>query len=437
MEKKNKGLIFYIDTLGCFKNLVDSDILVQNLIAGGLKKTDDPELADILIVNTCGFIDDAKKESIETILSLASGKGERKLVVVGCLSERYRGELLDLIPEIDIITGANNWDDIKYLIDNDIRISFNKRHYRYNKIIGKRILTPPHMAFVKISEGCSNTCAFCAIPQIRGKYRSRRMGIIIKEVELLVKGGVREINLISQDSSYYGLDMYGKKALFDLLKKLDNIEGDFWIRVFYQNIDLFDNNIILLIRDSKHILPYFDIPIQHYSDKMIRSMNRGSDSNRIDYIMNLIREKIPDSVIRTSVIVGYPGEKRENFEKLKLFLKMNKPDRIGVFKYSDEEGTRAYNLKEKVSDATKNRRLMKLIEISAENSLSRNRILIGKILRVLIDAKEGEYYIARSKYDAFDVDNLVYIEDTNLKIGEFYNVVIEDAIEFDLFGKVV
>ncbi|RKX68609.1 30S ribosomal protein S12 methylthiotransferase RimO [candidate division TA06 bacterium] len=437
MEKKNKGLIFYIDTLGCFKNLVDSDILVQNLIADGLKKADDPESADILIVNTCGFIDDAKKESIETILSLASGKGERKLIVVGCLSERYREELLNLIPEIDIITGANNWDNIKYLIDNDIRISFNKRHYRYNKIIEKRILTLPHMAFVKISEGCSNNCAFCAIPQIRGKYRSRRMGVIVEEVKLLVKGGVREINLISQDSSYYGLDMYRKKALYDLLKKLDNIEGDFWIRVFYQNIDLFDNNIILLIRDSKHILPYFDIPIQHYSDKIIRLMNRGSDSNRIDYIMNLIREKIPDSVIRTSVIVGYPGERREDFEQLKLFLKMNKPDRIGVFKYSDEEGTIAYNFKEKNSDATKNRRLKKLIEISAENSLNRNISLIGKKLRVLIDTKEGGYYIARSKYDAFDVDNLVYIEDTNLKIGEFYNVVIEDAIEFDLFGKIV
>lgn len=437
MEKKNKGLIFYIDTLGCFKNLVDSDILVQNLIAGDLKKADDPESADILIVNTCGFIDDAKKESIETILSLASVKGERKLIVVGCLSERYREELLNLIPEIDIITGANNWDNIKYLIDNDIRISFNKRYYRYNKIIGKRILTPPHMAFVKISEGCSNNCAFCAIPQIRGKYRSRRMGVIVEEVKLLVKGGVREINLISQDSSYYGLDMYGKKSLYGLLKKLDDIEGDFWIRVFYQNIDLFDNNIILLIKDSKHILPYFDIPIQHYSDKIIRLMNRGSDSNRIDYIMNLIREKIPDSVIRTSVIVGYPGERREDFEQLKLFLKMNKPDRIGVFKYSDEEGTIAYNFKEKKSDATKNRRLKKLIEISAENSLNRNISLIGKKLRVLIDTKEGGYYIARSKYDAFDVDNLVYIEDTNLKIGEFYNVVIEDAIEFDLFGKIV
>ena len=437
MEKKNKGLIFYIDTLGCFKNLVDSDILVQNLIAGDLKKADDPESADILIVNTCGFIDDAKKESIETILSLASVKGERKLIVVGCLSERYREELLNLIPEIDIITGANNWDNIKYLIDNDIRISFNKRYYRYNKIIGKRILTPPHMAFVKISEGCSNNCAFCAIPQIRGKYRSRRMGVIVEEVKLLVKGGVREINLISQDSSYYGLDMYGKKSLYGLLKKLDDIEGDFWIRVFYQNIDLFDNNIILLIKDSKHILPYFDIPIQHYSDKIIRLMNRGSNSNRINYIMNLIREKIPDSVIRTSVIVGYPGERREDFEQLKLFLKMNKPDRIGVFKYSDEEGTIAYNFKEKKSDATKNRRLKKLIEISAENSLNRNISLIGKKLRVLIDTKEGGYYIARSKYDAFDVDNLVYIEDTNLKIGEFYNVVIEDAIEFDLFGKIV
>ncbi len=437
MEKKNKGLIFYIDTLGCFKNLVDSDILVQNLIAEGLEKTDNPESADILIVNTCGFIDDAKKESIETILSLASGKGGRKLIVVGCLSERYREELLDLIPEIDIITGVNNWDNIKYLIDNNIRISFNKRIYKYNQVIGKRMLTPSHMAFVKISEGCSNNCAFCAIPQIRGKYCSRRMGVVVKEVELLIRGGVREINLISQDSSCYGLDMYGKKALFDLLKKIDDIEGDFWIRVFYQNIDLFDNNIISLIRDSKHILPYFDIPIQHYSDKMIRLMNRGSDSNRIDYIMNLIRERIPDSVIRTSVIVGYPGEKREDFEQLKLFLRMNKPDRIGVFKYSDEERTRAYNLKEKVSNATKNRRLMKLIEISAKNSLNRNISLIGKKLRVLIDAKEGDYYIARSKYDAFEVDDLIYIENKKVKIGEFYNVVIEDAIEFDLFGKIV
>ncbi|NIA23909.1 MAG: 30S ribosomal protein S12 methylthiotransferase RimO [Proteobacteria bacterium] len=433
MEKPNKKITFYIESLGCYKNLVDSEIATDNLIKNGFSKVESPNDADILLVNTCGFINDAKEESINTILRLASAKGNRKLVVMGCLSERYKKELKDLIPEIDIILGANQWDNLANVIKNNREYAIDDKLFMYDKPIKNRYLEPEHIAFVKISEGCSNKCAFCTIPSIRGPYRSRKIEVIQEEISALVKKGVKEINLISQDSSFYGMDIYGEKKLYELLANIDRISGDYWIRIFYQNIDLFDERIIELINNSVHILPYFDIPVQHYSELM----NRGSNSKRIDTIFNLIREIIPDSIIRTSLIVGFPGETRADFNLLKEFLKRNHPDRVGIFAYSDEEGTAAYLLPDKVSETTKKNRLKKLLEITAENSLKRNLSLVGKKLRVLVDSKEGNIYIARSKYDAYEVDDSVIIEDRNLKVGQFYDAVITDATEFDLFGKIV
>ena len=437
MAKSNKKLKFYIESLGCFKNLVDSEIAVDSLLTAGYERVDTPDDADILIVNTCGFINDAKEESVDTILEFASVKRGRKLVVTGCLSQRYGDELKSLIPEIDVILGANQWKEIANLIRAGKDDYSADKLCRYDFPIINRYLEPSHIAFVKISEGCSNRCAFCTIPSIRGAYRSRRTEIIIREVEKLLENGVKEINLISQDSSYYGIDLYGKKKLYDLLKSLDEIPGDYWIRVFYQNIDLFDERIIDLIKDSRHILPYFDIPVQHYSDKIIKLMNRGSSGKRIDRIFDLIRSVIPDSVIRTSLIVGFPGETRKDFNRLKEFLKNNRPDRVGIFTYSDEEGTAAYSFPDKVTEGTKKRRLKTLLDIAAENSLNRNLSLVGKKLRILIDSEEEGFYFARSKYDAYEVDDSVIIEDKNLEIGRFYNAVITDATEFDLFGKVV
>ena len=437
MGKTNKKMTFFIESLGCYKNLVDSEIVVDNLIKSGFKMVKSPQDANFLIVNTCGFINDAKEESVDTILNLASIKGNKKLIVTGCLSQRYGKELKSLIPEIDILLGANQWDKITELVREDKDDYSQNELYQYSYPIVKRYLEPPHLAFVKISEGCSNNCAFCTIPSIRGAYRSRKMEIISEEVKKLVRKGVKEINLISQDSSFYGLDLYKEKKLFDLLTILDKIPGDYWIRLFYQNIDLFDNRIVGLIKDSNHILPYFDIPVQHYSDRIINLMNRGSNSERIDTVFSLIRETIPDSIIRTSLIVGFPGETRKDFNMLTRFLAKDHPDRVGIFTYSDEEGTSASLLPNKVSEPAKKRRLKKLIDIAAENSLSRNLSLIGKKLRVLIDSREGDIYIARSKYDAYEVDDSIILEEQNLKIGQFYDIIITDAGEFDLFGKVV
>ena len=422
-------------TLGCSKNLVDSENLITQLQANEIDVVHDQfdPSANIVVVNTCGFIDLAKEESINTILEFADlkNKGEiEKLYVTGCLSHRYKNDLETEIPEVDAYFGTM---ELPFLLE---KFNVDYKH----ELIGERSTTTPfHYAYLKISEGCNRTCSFCAIPLMRGKHVSRTIESLVQEARNLVKKGVKEIMLIAQELTYYGLDIYKKRALGELLDALCEVEGLHWIRLHYAYPSKFPMEIFEVMARQTKICNYLDIPLQHAADPVLTAMKRQTTRA---YQTELIREAraiVPEIAIRTTFLVGFPGETEKDFEDLCDFIREMEFERVGVFQYSHEEDTSAFNFVDDVPQEVKQERANKIMEIQQEISYRKNQEKIGKTYKVLIDRKEGEYYIGRTEYDSPEVDNEVLIEasDNYLSIGDFINTEIYDAAEYDLFGKII
>lgn len=430
---KNKTI--NIVTLGCSKNVVDSEKLLSQISEGGFKIMHDSEdfTAGTVIINTCGFINDAKEESIDTILRFVrareAGKIE-KLYVMGCLSERYMDALKDEIPEVNRYFGVHNISDI--LEEIGIR-------YKPELSIKRTLTTPGHFAYLKVSEGCDRSCAFCAIPLIRGKCISRPVEEIVGEAKLLAGTGVKELILIAQDLSYYGLDLYKKQMLPVLVTELLKIESFEWIRLHYLYPANFPEELIPIIRDNPKICRYIDIPIQHISDKMLAIMKRSHNRIETEAILNRLRISIPGSAIRTTLIVGHPGETDSEFLELKQFVRDFHFERLGVFAYSEEEGTySAENYKDVLTDEVKSERVSEIMELQQEIASEMNIKLVGKVLKVIIDRREGDYYVGRTEFDSPEVDQEVLIDaEDKIKPGSFYQVEITQSTDFDLFGKIV
>ncbi len=421
-------------TLGCSKNLVDSEVLMGQLRAGGIDVVHESEEDhEVVVVNTCGFIDNAKQESIDTILHYAKLRKEgriHRLVVTGCLSERYKPDLEKEIGDVDEYFGTR---DLPALLK-----SFNI-DYRH-ELIGERVLAnPSHYAYLKISEGCDRPCSFCAIPLMRGKHISRSIEDIVSEAQKLASDGTRELLLIAQDSTYYGLDLYGKRELAKLMDKLSDVKGIEWIRLHYAFPSGFPEEVLDVMRERENICRYLDIPLQHISDKMLRSMRRGTTKERTYRLLNLIREKVPGVALRTSLISGYPGESEEDHNELLSFVSDIRFDRLGVFEYSHEENTHAFSLEDDVEAERKTSRVQEIMELQQGISSELNTNKVGQVLKVLIDRKEGDYFIGRTEFDSPEVDNEVLISagDQYLRTGDFVNVKITSSGEFDLYGNPV
>lgn len=421
-----------IVTLGCSKNVVDSEKLLKQLNAGGYDVIYDSDdtTASTVVINTCGFIRDAKEESVDTILRFVKAKEAgriKNLYVMGCLSERYMDALKNEIPEVKKYFGVNNMSDVL----NEMGVKLREDLLTERKITG-----PGHYAYLKVSEGCDRTCAFCAIPAIRGKYLSRPVEELVEEASKLAESGVKEIILIAQDLSYYGLDLYKKQALADLVKQLLTIESLEWIRLHYLYPANFPMDLIPLIRDNPRICRYIDIPVQHITDKMLGLMRRSHNRQETENVLNSIREEIPGAVIRTTLIAGHPGETEEDYLELRNYISSFKFDRLGVFAYSHEEDTYAYmNYKDEVPEEVKELRVAELMQLQQDISAELNEKLLGRILKVIIDRKENEYYAGRTEFDSPEVDQEVLIPaEYNLKPGNFYNIKITGSADFDLYG---
>jgi ribosomal protein S12 methylthiotransferase len=419
-------------TLGCSKNTVDSERLMKQIQLNEIELTSDPNQAETVIINTCGFIEAAKEESINTILEAVSLKNNRKIkkvIVAGCLSERYKEELQKDIPEVDIYFGTENYEGIIKELGGNLK----------KELLGERLLTTPsHTAYLKISEGCDHPCSFCAIPLMRGLHKSIPMEQLIKETKFLATNNTKEIVIIAQDTTDYGKDIYGQKKLAELLNKLSQINGIEWIRLMYAYPSKFPDDVIEEIKTNSKICKYIDIPLQHISDDVLRSMRRGVTSERTKELLAKLRKEIPDITIRTTFIVGYPNESEKDFNELCDFVKEIEFDRIGTFTFSVEENTPSFILGDPISQEEKERRKNILMEIQKEISLKKNEYFIGKELKVLIEAVEGNFYIGRSYRDAPEVDGEILIDTKNnkLEIGEFYNILINDFDDYDLFGSV-
>lgn len=421
-----------IITLGCSKNTVDSEVLASNFTKNGHFVEHEYTDGDVIIINTCGFINDAKEQSIDTILAYSVLKKKNKikqLIVIGCLVERYRDELFKEISEVDAWFGVHEWDDI-------IRfISQNSTEY---SLIDRDLSTPKHYAYLKISEGCNRTCSFCAIPSIRGKHESRSIESLYEETLKLASKGVKELILIAQDITVYGLDLYKKQMLPELIEKLSEIEQIKWIRLHYAYPVMFPTQILGMMNNNPKLCKYLDIPLQHITNSILKSMNRGHDQIMTQNLIQEIKTIVPDIAIRTTFIVGYPGETESDFQDLLDFVSESKFERLGAFPYSEEGGTPAASLNDDVSLDTKMERMNKIMALQQEISLKNNLAFIGKELEVIIDEFEEGIYYARTEFDSPDVDNLVLIETTDeLKIGEFYKVKITGADYFDLDAEVM
>ncbi|MBR5586042.1 MAG: 30S ribosomal protein S12 methylthiotransferase RimO [Alistipes sp.] len=422
-----------IITLGCSKNTVDSEHLAAQLAAMDYKVVFDSDRvdADVVVINTCGFIGDAKQESIDTILRAAQLKSEgaiEELFVVGCLSQRYADELRPELPEVDDFFGVNDWAGIverlgaKYRVENETK---------------RELSTPSHYAYLKISEGCNWMCGYCAIPLIRGRHKSVPMEALISEAEALVAKGVREIMVIAQDTTYYGVDIYGERKLAELLERLCRIEKLEWIRLHYAYPTDFPDEVIEVMAREKKICKYLDIPFQHISDNQLTAMKRRHTKAEALTLIEKLRKAIPDIALRTTLLVGYPGETDADFEELKDFVKATKFDRLGVFAYSEEEGTySATRLKDDVSDEVKQKRVDGIMRLQERVSLENNARRIGQTMRVIVDRKEGEFYIGRSEYDSPEVDQELIIDSRGKRLlrGHFYTVSITDAEDYDLYA---
>lgn len=422
-------------TLGCSKNLVDSEVLITQLKGNGVDVQHESlkDDSDIIIVNTCGFIENAKQESIDTILRWADAKeaGEiKKLYVTGCLSQRYREDLEKEIPSVDAWFGTM---ELPLLLR---RFNADYKH----ELIGERITsTSRHYAYLKISEGCDRPCSFCAIPIMRGNHRSKPIEELVKEATNLARNGTKELLLIAQDSTYYGLDLYKKRVLSELLLRLSDVEGIDWIRLHYAFPTGFPEDVLKVMAERQNICKYLDMPLQHASDHLLKLMRRGTTRKKTEDLLQKIRTEVPGIAIRTTMIVGHPGETEADFEELKDFVSAARFERMGVFAYSHEEDTHSYTMADDVPAKVKEKRLAELMELQSEISLDINTARIGKTLKVLIDRKESGHFIGRTEFDSPEVDNEVYIDASKnyARMGDFAHVHIHDATEFDLYGNIV
>ena len=430
--KKNK---INVITLGCSKNVYDSEVLMGQLVANKMEVEHESEKddANIVVINTCGFIDNAKEESINTILEQAERKEAGdidKLYVTGCLSERYKPDLEREITNVDQYFGTTDLPKLLKVLGADYK----------HELLGERLTTTPkHYAYLKIAEGCDRPCSFCAIPLMRGKHKSTPIEQLVIEAKNLAKNGVKELILIAQDLTYYGLDIYKKRRLADLLIELSKVEGIEWIRLHYAFPTGFPQDVLDVIRDNDKVCNYIDIPLQHINDEILKSMKRGTSHQKTNDLLKAFRKKVPSMAIRTSLIVGYPGETEERFLELKQWVQDTKFDRLGVFTYSHEENTSAHVLEDDISDEVKKARQEEIMDLQMHISWELNQKKIGKTFKVLFDRKEGDYFIGRTEFDSPDVDNEVLVKatDTYIRMGDFANILIEKTDHFDLYGVVV
>ena len=417
-------------TLGCSKNVYDSEVLMGQLKAGGKEVVHEKE-GNIVVINTCGFINNAKEESINTILDYVQQKEAGlvdKVFVMGCLSERYKPDLEKEIPDVDQYFGTSELPALLKVLGADYK----------HELIGERLTTTPkNYAYLKISEGCDRPCSFCAIPLMRGAHISTPIDDLVTEAEKLAAKGVKELILIAQDITYYGLDLYKKRALADLLRALVKVEGIEWIRIHYAFPTGFPMDVLEVMKTDPKICNYLDIPLQHISDKILTSMKRGTTQEKTTKLLNKFREAVPEMAIRTTLIVGYPGETEEDFQALKEFVKAMRFDRLGCFTYSHEENTTAYELTDDVPEEVKLQRANEIMELQSQISWELNQEKVGKTFRCLIDRKEGNYFVGRTEYDSPDVDNEVLIDAKKhyVKIGDFTDVKITEAADYDLYGE--
>lgn len=433
----------YIDTLGCPKNLSDSEHAAGLLVDAGNTLVLNPIDADAILVNTCSFINDAKEESIDRILELSQGKSDDQILMVsGCLPQRYKEELTKAMPEVDILIGVNDYHRLPHLLkDHDRGVQqeyFNPCENEYTEISSRSSLNVSYSSYLKISEGCDNICAYCVIPSIRGGYRSRKMENIIKEAEDLVAGGTKELILIAQDVTNYGVDLYHSYKLPQLLEGLCKIDGLRWIRLMYCYEDRITDELIRVMADNPKICKYIDIPIQHASDKILKLMNRRSTRTSVENTVKKLRDAMPDIHIRTTLIAGFPGEDEEDATILMDFVGKMRFERLGVFAYSKEEGTRAASMKNQVAKRTRLSRRDEIMKLQQKISLEHNIKKVGQIYEVMVEEPEEGYYMGRTMYDAPEIDNkVIFTCDKALWPGDFVMVEITDAFDYDLSGQVV
>lgn len=448
---KNKKVHFI--SLGCPKNLVDSEIMAGTLIKDGFEVVGDEKLADTVIINTCGFVEDSKRESLQKIIEMGQLKKEgkiKRIVVAGCLTQRYKKELVDDLPEADLFVGSGEFQNIDKILKNNSsgntqKTFFNLPTYLQEENTPRVNSQPRHRAYLKISEGCLKRCAFCAIPLIRGNLQSRTIKNVVNEAKLLVAGGVKEILIISHDFTDYGWDLRkkdpsAKESPLELLKALDQVDGLKWIRLLYLYPDGITSEMINVIKKSTKIVKYFDMPLQHINNEMLKKMNRKMTRSEIVDALNLIRSEIPDAVIRTQFIVGFPGETEEQFEELLEFISEQKFDRVGCFMYSPEENTPGGKMSDQISNSIKKKRYNKLMKLQQEISLKAHRSFIGKEIEVLVEGFSEETDLllqGRSSQQAPDIDGIVYINSGNAKVGDLVKVKITDSMEYDLIGEMV
>ena len=432
-------------SLGCPKNLVDSEIMLGLLKGAQYEIVNDKENADVLIVNTCGFIESAQQESINTILEMAKEKekGCEVLIVTGCMAERYREKILDLIPEVDAVLGTGNYKDIAEVINK----AYNgEKTVLYGKLDETDYLdeervtsTQKHTTYLKIAEGCDNYCTYCIIPSLRGKYRSRKMESLIKEANILANNGTKELILVAQDTTRYGVDLYGEKKLPELIREISRIDGIEWIRLLYCYPEEITDELIDEIANNKKVCKYIDIPIQHASDNILKTMGRRGTAQQIRDILNKLKERVPEIAIRTSLIVGFPGETEQDFEELKEFVEQFEFDRLGVFTYSKEEGTPAYKMKNQIKKHIKLQRQKQLLSLQNEVSTKKNMLRLGNTYKAIVEgiADDGIFYFGRTQFEAPEIDGIIYFTSPEpLDIGTFVDVKILNAEDYDLIGEV-
>ncbi|MFA9424122.1 MAG: 30S ribosomal protein S12 methylthiotransferase RimO [Sedimentibacter sp.] len=437
----------YMHSLGCSKNLVDSENMLGILTSKGYKITDFADKADYIIINTCSFISDAQQESVNSIIYAADIKNnvnkKVKIVVTGCLSQRFGEELANEIPEVDIIIGTSGFEKIDEYIEqyeaSKSLIVDTKIQLDIDKDLPRKILTEKWYAYLKIAEGCSNNCTYCIIPQLRGPYKSRKIESIVNEAKKLAEHGAKEIIIIAQDTSKYGLDIYNERKLHEVIQKISEIESIKWVRVHYLYPEDIYDELILEFKNNEKLVKYFDIPMQHINDRILKRMNRDTNSAQIKYLINKIRNEVEGAVIRTSLITGFPGETNEEHEELKSFLQEFRLDKVGIFKYSREENTPAYKLPDQISEEVMEERHNELMEVQLGVSYENSLLKIGKTYDVLIEEHDVEnIYVGRTYMDSIDIDGCVYVtSDKELVIGDIYKVKINDALEYDLIGDVI
>lgn len=416
-------------TLGCSKNVVDSEVLLGQLVSGKARIVDDVDDADIAVINTCGFIEAAKQESIDAILEAIERKKEgklKKVVVMGCLSERFAKELAAEMPTVDAYFGSHHLDKVVQELGVDFR----------SELLGeRRLTTPSHYAYLKISEGCDNPCSFCAIPLMRGKHVSKPLVHIVREARLLGSQGVKELIVIGQDTTYYGLDLDGERGLGGVLRELSLVDGVEWIRLMYAYPTKFPKDILEVFKESPKLCRYLDMPVQHVADNVLKSMRRGITGRTTGELLRAIKEAVPGIALRTTLIVGYPNESEEDFRQLCDFVEEIKFHRLGVFTYSQEEGTTAFDLGDPIPKEVKDERLGRIMELQQQISEARNESLVGRSLKVLIDRMEGEFMVGRTEWDAPEIDQEVFVRPSpGLKVGSFAQVKVTEFAEYDLYA---